>query len=327
MAARRSTCARRVHEYGGGAYLVSAGTVYFCNDADQRLYRQEHGAAPAPITPEPGRPRGLRYADGVMDAGRGRMIWVREDHTTGAREPVNTLVEIPLDGSRPQRILQAGRDFYAAPRLSPDGAGSPGSNGTIRACRGSAANCGSARSPRTARVGRKRRVAGGDDKSVFQPEWSPDGGLYFVSDRAQAGLDGRWWNLFRARGDRCRVVGDRAGLSAGGRVRPAAMEFPHVDLCLRDGAKAGLQLRGERRASAGRGRSRFDGGRPIATTYQDISSVRAAGGRLYFRGGSPTEPPAIVELDLGIRPHDRAASARPPRISKPIAAICRRRSR
>ena len=49
----------RVHEYGGGAYLISAGTVYFCNDADQRLYRQERGGAPTPITPDPGRPRGL----------------------------------------------------------------------------------------------------------------------------------------------------------------------------------------------------------------------------------------------------------------------------
>ncbi len=111
----------RVHEYGGGAYLVSAGTVYFCNDADQRLYCQKPGAEPVPITPEPVRPRGLRYADGVMDGERQRMLWVREDHTTGAPQPVNTLVELPLDGSRPQRILQTGRDFYAAPRLSPDG--------------------------------------------------------------------------------------------------------------------------------------------------------------------------------------------------------------
>jgi hypothetical protein len=80
----------RVHEYGGGAYLVHRGVVYFCNDADQRLYRQQPGEAPTPITPDPARPRGLRYADGVMDAERGRMIWVREDHTTGAHEPVNT---------------------------------------------------------------------------------------------------------------------------------------------------------------------------------------------------------------------------------------------
>ena len=45
----------RVHEYGGGAYLVSAGTVYFCNDADQRLYRQDRArnrwrSLPTPVS-------------------------------------------------------------------------------------------------------------------------------------------------------------------------------------------------------------------------------------------------------------------------------------
>jgi len=110
----------RVHEYGGGAYLVSKGVVYFCNDADQRLYRQEGKTAPAPITEAPRQPRGMRYADGIIDTDRGRMIWVYEDHQTGSEQPVNTLVDISLDGSRPQRTLLSGNDFYAAPRLSPD---------------------------------------------------------------------------------------------------------------------------------------------------------------------------------------------------------------
>ena len=34
----------RVHEYGGGAFTVSEGTVYFSNFADQRLYRQADGS-------------------------------------------------------------------------------------------------------------------------------------------------------------------------------------------------------------------------------------------------------------------------------------------
>ena len=184
----------RVHEYGGGAYLVSSGAVYFCNDADQRLYRQQGGTAPLAITPDPGQPRGLRYADGVMDTKRRRMIWVREDHTISGLQPVNTLADIPLDGSRPQRILQSGRDFYAAPRLSPDGGrlawlewDHP--NMPWIGCELWAAELGEDGS-----IGRKWQVAGGDDESVFQPEWSPDGTLYFVSDRAQDGLDGRWWN-------------------------------------------------------------------------------------------------------------------------------------
>ena len=40
-------------------------------------------------------------------------------------------------------------------------------------------------------VGSTECVAGGIDESIFQPEWSPDGALYFVSDRTG------WWNLYR----------------------------------------------------------------------------------------------------------------------------------
>src|SRR4051812_19657669 len=53
----------RVHEYGGGAYIADADTVYFCNDADQRVHRTDAGEPPRPITPEPETPFGLRYAD------------------------------------------------------------------------------------------------------------------------------------------------------------------------------------------------------------------------------------------------------------------------
>jgi dienelactone hydrolase len=289
----------RVHEYGGGAYLVSGGVVYFCNDANQRLYRQEPGAAPVAITPDPARPRGLRYADGVMDATRERMIWVREDHTTAAPEPVNTLVEIPLDPARPQRVLQSGRDFYAAPRLSPDRHrlawlewNHP--NMPWIGCElwvGEVAADGS--------VGRKRLVAGGDDESLFQPEWSPDGTLYFVSDRAQPSLGGRWWNLFRVRGD---AVEGSAPIEP---VHPLAAEFGRPQWQFRMSAfafsSAGqlvcsyVQNGIHRMAGVELGTLQTS---PIATQYEDISSLRASAGRVYFRGGSSTSPPAVVELDL-----------------------------
>jgi len=38
-----------------------------------------------------------------------------------------------------------------------------------------------------------RRVAGSTVESIFQPEWAPDGSLYFVSDRTG------WWNLYAER--------------------------------------------------------------------------------------------------------------------------------
>lgn len=287
----------RVHEYGGGAYLVSGGVVYFCNDSDQRLYRQERGAAPVAITPQPETPRGLRYADGVMDAARGRMLWVREDHTTGAPEPVNTLVEVPLDGT--PRVLQAGHDFYAAPRLSPDGnrlawiewnhplmpwigcelwVGEFAANGSL---------------------GRKQRLAGGDDESIFQPEWSPDGMLYFISDRAQPALGGRWWNLFRARGD---ALEEPAAIEP---VYPLPAEFGRAQWQFRMSAFAFVSAQQLVCSCVQNGISRLSAvdlpslhASPIATPYEDISSVCAAQGRVYFRGGSPTLPPGIVKLDL-----------------------------
>ncbi len=289
----------RVHEYGGGAYLVSGGVVYFCNDADQRLYRQEQGASPSAITPEPARPRGLRYADGVMDAERGRMIWVREDHTAAGPEPVNTIVEIPLDTARPQRELQSGRDFYAAPRLSPDGRRLAWLEWSHPNMPWIGCELWVAEVAGDGSLGRKRQVAGADDESIFQPEWSPDGALYFVSDRAQPTLSGRWWNLFRARGDALEAS------AAVEPVYPLTAEFGRAQWQFRMSAFAFASANELVCSYVQNGISRIGmvdpawlQASPIATAYEDISSLRASEGRVYFRGGSPTVAPAIVELDL-----------------------------
>ncbi len=289
----------RVHEYGGGAYLVSGGVVYFCNDADQRLYRQEQGASPSAITPEPAQPRGLRYADGVMDAERGRMIWVREDHTAAGPEPVNTIVEIPLDTARPQRVLQSGRDFYAAPRLSPDGRRLAWLEWSHPNMPWIGCELWVAEVAGDGSLGRKRRVAGADDELIFQPEWSPDGALYFVSDRAQPTLSGRWWNLFRARGDALEAS------AAVEPVYPLTAEFGRAQWQFRMSAFAFASANELVCSYVQNGISRISmvdpawlQASPIATAYEDISSLRASEGRVYFRGGSPTVAPAIVELDL-----------------------------
>ena len=107
----------KVHEYGGGSFLVHRGTVFFSNFADQRLYRQAPGSDPIPVTPETdGR---HRYADGRSTPDGSLIICVRERHEDDT--VVNELVAIPADGSAEPRIVAGGRDFYAAPRISPDG--------------------------------------------------------------------------------------------------------------------------------------------------------------------------------------------------------------
>ncbi len=291
----------RVHEYGGGSYLVSRGVLYFCNDADQRLCRQKGDLAPVPITPAPPRPRALRYADGILDAGRGRTIWVCEDHTSDAAQPVNTLVAVPLDGSQPPQVLVAGADFYAAPRLSPDGGrlawlewrhpNMPWDGTELWVGQLSADGA----------IADRRRVAGGVAEAVFQPEWSPDGVLYFVSDRSG------WWNLYREKGGRPvpRDQGSRGDPNTEA-IHPQEAEFGSAQWTFRmsryafvsakelvcsfshDGAAALLKIDLDTLAAT-----------PIASEFTEISSLRAAAGHLYFRGAAPARFAAIVRLDPG----------------------------
>jgi hypothetical protein len=110
-----------VHEYGGGAYLIQRGTAVPSNFADQRLYRQDPGADPVPITPESGGRD--RYADGRFTSDGRWLICVRERHPD-PDDPsgvTNDLVAIPPDGSAEPMAIRAGRDFYSTLRISPDG--------------------------------------------------------------------------------------------------------------------------------------------------------------------------------------------------------------
>ena len=50
------------------------------------------------------------------------------------------------------------------------------------------------------RLGPPTLAAGGGGESIFQPGWSPDGTLYFVSDRTG------WWNLHRVRAGQVEAV-------------------------------------------------------------------------------------------------------------------------
>jgi hypothetical protein len=179
----------RVHEYGGGAYVVAEGVVYFSNFADQRLYRQKIGQDPQPLTPA----IDLRYADAVVDSSRQRLIAVREDHT-GEGECVNTIVAVaavpsePLDGGQ---VLVSGDDFYSSPRLSPDGNYLAWLSWNHPNMPWDGTELWLAPVQADGSLGEAQKIAGGLTESIFQPEWSPDGVLYFIGDRTN------WWNLYR----------------------------------------------------------------------------------------------------------------------------------
>jgi dipeptidyl aminopeptidase/acylaminoacyl peptidase len=190
----------RVHEYGGGHFAVSGGTVWFTNFADQRLYRQDRGGAPQPIT----RTVDVRHADMAVDHGRGRLYAVREDHTTGAREPVNSLVSIDWNGKGDAITIAAGNDFYSSPSLSSDGGRLAWTTWNHPNMPWDGNELWVGELDQDGNVTSSRKMAGGESESILQPEWSPSGELYFISDR------GDWWNLYRAWGDGDQPVCPRA---------------------------------------------------------------------------------------------------------------------
>ncbi|MDE0126023.1 MAG: prolyl oligopeptidase family serine peptidase [Bryobacterales bacterium] len=275
-----------VHEYGGGAHVLSDEAVYFSQSDDARVFVARAGAAPEPLVP-----RGkLRYADFELDPRRDRLLAVCEDHSRTRSEARQSIVAVDLNGScGPPRELRSGADFYSNPRVRPDGRvacwlewrhpnmpwdgtelwiAPLGEDGAIRG---------------------GRRIAGGPRESVFQPRWSREGVLHFVSDRTG------YWNLYRWDSEvavplhRCEaefglpqwVFGmSTYGIAADGSVVCAYCEKGRWSLGI---VSPGGALEW------------------VETPYTLIDGVDVQGAQAVFRAASPTEPSALVRLDLRTR--------------------------
>ncbi|MEG4806939.1 S9 family peptidase [Microcoleus sp. F8-D3] len=279
----------RVNEYGGAAFAVAGGVVYFSHFSDQRIYVHTLNSQPEPLTPA----ANCRYADAIVDKQRNRLICVREDHA-GEGEPVNTIVSINLDSGEDIQILTQGNDFYASPRLSPDGSllswicwnhpNMPWDGTELWVAQINADGS----------LGEKYLVAGGVEESIFQPEWSPDGVLYFVSDKSN------WWNFYKTVNPRlpreqqeveplCEMAAE-FGLPQwvfGMSTYAVVSESKIICTYTQQGKwyLASLDLTTNQLTT-------------IETPYTDISSVQARGETVVFLAGSPTESTAIVQLNL-----------------------------
>jgi len=193
----------RVHEYGGGAYIVVDGEIFLSNFSDQRIYRcraPERQDAPSEmraVTPQ-GR---FFYADATFDSRRRRLIGVREDHTKPDREAVTTLVTIPVDGpEHAGDVIASGYDFYSTPRLSPDGSTLAWLAWRHPQMPWDGTELWTARVTSSGALENAVLVAGGPSESIYQPGWSPDSTLYFTSDRTG------WWMLYRSNGPTVEAV-------------------------------------------------------------------------------------------------------------------------
>jgi dipeptidyl aminopeptidase/acylaminoacyl peptidase len=276
----------RVHEYGGGAFAVRNGVVVFSNMADQRLYRIDPGSAPRPLTPA----TELFYADAVFDPGRRRLVLVREDQRESEQDAVNVVASVDLDGGSLDdggQVLVSGNDFYASPRLSADGSrlcwltwnhpNMPWDGTELWV--GSIAPDGSVTDPVL--------VAGGLEESIFQPEWSPDGSLIFVSDRSG------WWNLYRWDGSETRALA------------PMEAEFGQPSWHFRQSTYTVVSA--ERIICSFCERGQWTIGsldipsgslERVPTPFTEADSLRSSNGMVAFIGASPAIPATVFRHDL-----------------------------
>ena len=274
----------RVHEYGGGAYTVAQGVVAFVDFADQRIYLQHPGAPPRALTPEPPDTAQWRYADLVIDSARQRILCVREDHTA-TPEPANDLVAVSM-ATGAVTVLDAGRDFYAAPRLSRDATklawlawdhpNMPWDGTDLLTADVDAAGA----------LANERHVAGGPDTAIVQPLWSPAGALHFVSDATG------WWNIYAL---------DATGTAVPQAAMPAEFAGPMWVFgqasygFLPDGAILCAYAR-----DGGRALARISDGTvtDLETSFAAVGALQThADGAAVFLTASPDAPPAVVHRD------------------------------
>ena len=262
-----------VHEYGGGAWWVVGGVLWFADWASQCLHRMDPGGSPVPLTPDPVVARGLRYADGSLHPDGETLLCVQEEHHADRSEATNTIVR--LDARRPStpEVLVAGPDFVSDPRWRPDGRGFCWIEWDHPDMPWDATRL-------VVDVGGARTVvAGGDEReSVGQPTWAPDGSLWFFADGTG------FWSLYRwtATGGREAMVD--LGLDIGfpqwvfGQSCYAFLDDGRVAFSYGDGGLQHLALW----EPVGGGVLRLDVGHTV------VESLRARGDELVYLAASPT---------------------------------------
>ncbi|OUS07348.1 hypothetical protein A9Q90_05350 [Gammaproteobacteria bacterium 54_18_T64] len=290
----------RVHEYGGTPYIVVAGALYFCEQDDQRIYRLDtrvQGASPAAISPAG---QNLRFADFCFDENQQRLIVVAEQATAPDSatpgEPRNFIAALAIDAPHDFVELHSGADFYAYPRLSPDGGQLSWISWQHPQMPWQGSELWLAGLTKEGLVGSPELVAGGCDESIFQAQWSPAGDLHFVSDASE------WWNIYR-----CTSTGQGANHIEA--ICPQQVEFA-TPLWTLGMSTYGFCAEGRLAACYSKdglwhlGLIEEHGDSPTSGNFKaydlpftQISALISRGHRVWFIGASPSQSGCLVELD------------------------------
>ncbi|MEO0837008.1 MAG: prolyl oligopeptidase family serine peptidase, partial [Cyanobacteria bacterium J06642_3] len=273
----------KVHEYGGGAYIIDRDTVYFSNYQDDRIYRQLINQQPQPLTEE----LPQRYTDLVVDRNRNRLIGICEAHQTDG-EPQNSIVTIDLSTGKVENLI-AGEDFYTSPRLSPDGQFLTWLSWNHPDMPWDSTYLWLARLDKAGMILEPEIVAGGEAESVCEPKWDHQGTLYFSSDRTN------WWNIYRRQTNgEVEILWDAA----------AEFAYPHwvfglSTYALVDDESLICAYSSQGCWHLGMIELETKQFKEIKTRYTNISDLQGSdAGFAVFVGGSPTEATAVIKLDL-----------------------------
>ena len=275
----------RVHEYGGAASLISGDLVVVSDFATGRLNRVVAPERVEPLTPE----RAWRYSDVIHDETRNRLIAVREDHEDATvashGEWNNDVVAIDL-ATGDVSVLVQGADFYASPRLSPDGSqlvwlewyhpNMPWDGTELQLA--AVAVDGS--------LGEPRLVAGSRRDWISQPRWSPDGVLHFAAEPQG------WMNLFREVDGSIETITDFEAEFVGpdwqfGYTTYAFLDDGDIIAIARSGGRDQL-VRIDRAGAV----------EPIDVPFTEMAGLAIDGAKVILRGAGPTHPASVLELDL-----------------------------
>ncbi|MDJ0731530.1 MAG: S9 family peptidase [Crocosphaera sp.] len=274
-----------VHELGGGSFLVSNSVVYFINYQDQRLYQQLPNEKPKSLTPD----NQCRYADFILDSHHNRLISVCEDHSHADRECENKIVAIDIQTGEIKTLIE-GDDFYSSPRLSPDGTKLAwiSWNHPNMPWDGTKLWLGNVESDSSLKE--IKWIAGDTNEAINEPKWSPDGQLYYVSDKSG------WSNLYCYKSNLNNVpifplTGEFSyphwvfGLST--YTFPSEKEI--ICAFTQDGRwYLGSLNIGHKQLSL------------LELPYTNIASLHSYGKKVVFIGSSTLEPAAVIHLDLNL---------------------------
>ncbi len=285
----------RLHEYGGACVAARDGLVVFIDDRDQRLHCRDADGSARPISPESG--GSLRFAEPLIDWPRQRVIAIAEDHAAGP-EPGNRLVALPLAGGDPV-ILAEGHDFFACPRLSPDGRRLAWLVWDHPDMPWDATRLMTAELGADGELMDVRCVAGAaGGEAVLQPEFLPDGRLLYLGDRTG------YWNLW-AEGDD-RPLHGRANDCGGPLWLLGSRWWAPID------SERGLLTWTEQGFNRLGLLSIADGRlEPIELPFAELAEIHVQGRRAVFRAGAVDRPAVIASLDLETRALDVLREAGP----------------